>query len=64
MAKKFAKSLAVERAWPSAMFAGTETAALVIWLVSPKPSLAGKLSVRSYTLSTRSIAFCHTRRSR
>src|SRR5881296_2201848 len=62
-ARKWAKSFADGLAWPSAMLAGTETAARVTWLVSPNCSRRGNVSARSYTRSTRSIAFCQTNRS-
>src|SRR3990172_4950650 len=64
MARKLAKSLEVDRAWPSAMFAGTDTTARVIWATRRLLSLAGNFSARSYIRSTRSIALRQTSRSR
>src|SRR3990172_10280836 len=52
MTEKLAKSFAVDRARPSAMFAGSETTALVNWLDSANLSLAGNRSARAETLAT------------
>jgi len=51
------------RAAPSAIFDGTETAALLICEVSPYNSDAGNSEVALYTASTSAIPDCHICRS-
>jgi hypothetical protein len=45
---------------PSAMLAGTEVAALLIWAVSPNFSPSGKAAVALYVAMARATALCHT----
>ncbi len=50
-------------ALPSAMFDGTEAAALLIWLTSPYSSSGGYFLVTRYTMSTTLWDFSHTNKS-